>query len=391
VWSSPRGAIDGRLRHMASNSSSFSHMRRSSTTPSLKGDHVKHSCEFATLRFRDDPRLPSFYPSASPSTLRAALLTFSVATRASLCHNTVMNLYRMGILCATIVLLAVTSFRGTMTPFSVQQQGVMPFHLTAGRDGYLWVVSMGYIVRITTAGKFAGGIATPHAADVADAIVTGRDGNIWFSEEASGVARIGRITPTGELTEYVLPPGSSPIALAAGPDGIAFVGHPTATLGLVTYAGKVSALAFKTNITINSIAYDSRESLWYAGCDGVGRLTRSHVARDYPVEGGCNGDAGVSVARGGLAWFSAGGHIGYVDVSGKMRLFKPLYAPTSMTAAPDGNLWFVNRQANVITRMTPQGTVSRFPTTFGDSPGDIAVGPDGNLWVCGTTKIVRIT
>lgn len=99
----------------------------------------------------------------------------------------------------------------------------------------------------------------------------------------------------------------------------------------------------------------------------------------------------MSVAFGGLAWFSAGGHIGYVDAFGKMRLFKPLYAPTSMTAAPDDNVWFVNRQANLITRVTPQGTISRFSTTFGDSPGDIAVGPDGNLWVCGTRKIVRIT
>jgi streptogramin lyase len=179
--------------------------------------------------------------------------------------------------------------------------------------------------------------------------------------------------------------------LAAGPDGIAFVGHPTATLGFVSYTGKLSAINFRTNIDIKSIAYDSSGSLWYAGCDGVGRLTRSHVVRDYLVEGGCNGEAGVAVGRGGLAWFSAGGHIGYVDASGKMRLFKPLYAPTSMTAAPDGNLWFVNRQANLITRITPQGTVSRFLTTFGDSPGDIAVGPDGNLWVCGTTKIVRIT
>ena len=302
-----------------------------------------------------------------------------------------MSFHRAGALCATIVLLAATAYRGTMTAFSVERQGIMPFHMTSGPDGYLWVASLGYIVRITTAGKVAGGIATPHAADAADAIVAGRDGNIWFAEEASGVARIGRITPTGRLTEYVLPPDSHPVALAAGPSGIAFVAYPTATVGLVSYTGKVSALDFTTSINITSLAYDSSGSLWYAGCDGVGRLTRSHAVRDYPVEGGCNGEAGVSVGRGGLAWFSAGGHIGYVDASGKMRLFKPLYAPTSMTAAPDGNFWFVNRQANLISRMTPQGAVSRFPTTFGDSPGDIAVGPDGNLWVCGTTKIVRIT
>lgn len=302
-----------------------------------------------------------------------------------------MSLYRVGTLCAAIVLCAATSYRGTMTPFSVQQQGIMPFHLASGRDGYLWVAAMGYIARVTTAGKLAGAVATPHAGDVADAIVAGRDGNIWIAEDANSVARIGRITPSGNLTEYLLPPDSNPIALAAGPDGIAFVGHPTATLGFITYKGTVSAIDFKTQIDIKSIAYDSSGSLWYAGCDGVGRLARSHAVRDYLVEGRCSGQAGVSVSSDGLAWFSAGGHIGYVGASGTMRLFKPLYTPTSMTAAPDGNLWFVNRQANLIRRITPQGTVSTFPTTFGDSPGDIAVGPDGNLWVCGTSKIVRIT
>lgn len=307
------------------------------------------------------------------------------------CQNTFMSFYRVVTLCAAVALLAATSYRGTMTPVSVQRQNIMPFHLTSGPDGDLWVASMGYIVRMTTAGKIAGAVATPHAADVADAIVAGRDGNIWFAESANGVARIGRITSAGKLTEYVLPPDSNPTALAAGSNGIAFVGHPTATLGFISYKGNVSAIHFKTDIDIKSIEYDSSGSLWYAGCDGVGRLTRSQAVRDYLVEGGCSGQAGVSVGSDGLVWFSAGGHIGYVDASGKMRLFKSLYAPTSMTAAPDGNLWFVNRQANLIRRITPQGTISRFPTTFGDSPGDISVGPDGNLWVCGTTKIVRIT
>jgi virginiamycin B lyase len=302
-----------------------------------------------------------------------------------------MKLYRLGMLCASIVLLAATSYNGTMTQFPVEKDGIMPFHLVAGRDGYLWVVTLGYIVRVSTAGAFKGAVATPHSDDVAEAIVAGRDGNIWFSESGNHVGRIGRITPTGILTEYRLPAGTDPIALAAGPAGIVYVGHPSATLGLVSYSGRLSTLNFPTKLGIKYVAYDSRGTLWYAGCDGVGRLTSSHQVRDYPVEGGCNGEPGVAVARDGIAWFSAGGHIGYVDSAGKMRLFKPLYAPTSMTTAPDGNLWFVNYHGNLIARITPRGAVSRFPTTFGDSPGDIAVGPDGNLWVCGSRKIVRIT
>lgn len=237
-----------------------------------------------------------------------------------------MSFHRAAALFMTVALLGATTYRGAMTPFSVERQNIMPFHLTSGRDGYLWVASIGYIARMTTAGTFKGAVATPHTADVADAIVAGRDGNIWFSEDAHNVARIGRITPTGDLTEYVLPPGSSPNALAAGPAGIVFTGHPTSTLGLVSYAGKISAIDFKTNIDIKSIAYDSSGTLWYAGCDGVGRLTTSHSVRDYLVGGGCNGQAGVSIARGDTAWFSVAGHIGYVDASGKMACSTALCA-----------------------------------------------------------------
>ncbi|HET7813379.1 MAG TPA: hypothetical protein VFL13_03285, partial [Candidatus Baltobacteraceae bacterium] len=251
--------------------------------------------------------------------------------------------------------------------------------------------SFGAIARMTTAGEFKGAVQTPHAGDVADAIVAGRDGNIWFAESSNDVARIGRITRNGALTEYRLPSGSTPLTLAAGSAGIVFAGYPGATLGLVSYSGTISKITFKTKIDIKSLAYDSSGTLWYAGCEGVGRLTRSHNVRDYLVEGGCNGAPGVSVARNGLVWFSAAGRVGHVDPSGRMRLFKPLFAPTSMTAAPDGNLWFDNFSANLVTRITPEGDVMRLQTTFGDSPGDIAVGPDGNLWVCGARKMLRIT
>ena len=263
-----------------------------------------------------------------------------------MCQNAFMSFYRAGALCASIVLFAATSYRGTMTPFSIQRQGIVPFHLTSGSDGYLLVASMGYIVRMTTAGRFVGAVATPHAADVADAIVAGRDGNIWFAEDANGVARIGRITPTGKLTEYALPPDSSPIALAAGPDGIAFVGHSTPRLGLVSYMGKVSAIDFKTDIDIKSVAYDSSGSLWYAGCERCRAVSDTLKAIRF---GTIWSRAGAMVRRAcrlraaAWQWFSAGATSATSDVSGEMRSVRAVvYDPHAMTAAPDGNLWFVN-------------------------------------------------
>jgi len=50
------------------------------------------------------------------------------------------------------------------------------------------------------------------------AITTGPDGNLWFTD--TGTKSVGRITPAGEVTEFVV--GDSTVQLGgitAGPDG----------------------------------------------------------------------------------------------------------------------------------------------------------------------------
>jgi hypothetical protein len=49
-------------------------------------------------------------------------------------------------------------------------------------------------------------------------IKVGFDGNLWFSESETN--KIGRITPSGQITEFPIPtPNSSPQGLTRGPDG----------------------------------------------------------------------------------------------------------------------------------------------------------------------------
>jgi len=65
--------------------------------------------------------------------------------------------------------------------------------------------------------------------------------------------------------------------------------------------------------------------------------------------------------------------------------------PRSITAGPDGNLWFTESLANRIGRITPDGAITEFSAGLTDkvtspgseypaSPSDITAGPDGNLW-----------
>src|SRR5438128_8885402 len=48
-------------------------------------------------------------------------------------------------------------------------------------------------------------------------ITRGPDGNVWFTDP--GAHEVGRITPTGTITEFALAPASSPGHITAGGDG----------------------------------------------------------------------------------------------------------------------------------------------------------------------------
>ena len=44
-------------------------------------------------------------------------------------------------------------------------------------------------------------------------------------------------------------------------------------------------------------------------------------------------------------------------------------------------MWFTERLASAIGRITPDGTITEYKLpTFTSYPGGIAAGPDGNLW-----------
>jgi virginiamycin B lyase len=56
-------------------------------------------------------------------------------------------------------------------------------------------------------------------------------------------------------------------------------------------------------------------------------------------------------------------------------------APTGITASADGNLWFTERSANKVARMTPAGAFTEYAVpTASSAPEAITATPDGYLW-----------
>ncbi len=225
-------------------------------------------------------------------------------------------------------------------------------------------------------------------------IATGPDGNLWFAETAAN--KIGRMTPAGKLTQFALPaipegsqPDTSsgppgPVAITAGPDGaLWFVGVP-GKIGRITTAGVV------TEFTVPDVAPPPESS---AGTPATAPMWTS-----------------ITAGPDGALWFTGvPGEIGRITTSGVVTEFPvPALAPpppgstvppatvNGIVAGPDGALWFAGEPGE-IGRITTSGVVTEFPVpdappsagspagTAGTvvTPTSIAAGSDGALWFTG--------
>jgi streptogramin lyase len=129
-----------------------------------------------------------------------------------------------------------------------------PEAITAGPDGNLWFTEneSGKIGRITPTGAISE-FPIPTAESRPTGITAGPDGNLWFTESNIGASKIGRITPTGAISEFPIPAAHSiPVGITAGPDGnlwftvtdIVFGGKNVSvganTIGRITPSGTIS-------------------------------------------------------------------------------------------------------------------------------------------------------
>ena len=308
----------------------------------------------------------------------------------------------------------VTEFSAGITPGS-QPQGI-----AVGPDGNLWFTEpAGHrIGRITPAGVVT---EFPLSADATPVGITvGPDGNLWFTEGA-GPGWLGRISTSGVVEEYPRPgaeAASNLQGIVTGPDGNLFVADPSGVIRIYTAtAARWPAYAFSGRA--RAIATGPDGNLWapleaFSGSTGkIARLSPDDTLQDSLPGGTTSAATGerdaITVGPDGNLWFTEweGPRIIRVDprkTSGGVTEFtagiRPDPAvgartePSGIAAGPDGNLWFTEKGADQIARITPQGTVTEFATgiTPGAGPAQIVAGPDGNLWFTESTgdKIGRI-
>src|SRR3954471_3629927 len=224
--------------------------------------------------------------------------------------------------------------------------------ITRGPDRAMWftVAERASIGRIASDGHveyFSGGISR-----VPPTIVTGQDGDLWFSEDG----RVARITPAGVVTEFRagLRRSASPGDLAVGPDG----------------------------------------NVWFTDSRGaIGRITPSGAIREFPVgrvEG--EGPEAISAGPDGALWFGQVTKVGRITTAGRVRRFDTsFYGFTGMTRAR-GALWVTGSfvpydRGAVVARISTRGSLKLFSRGLsGYETNGVARAGDGSLWVTETAR-----
>lgn len=207
--------------------------------------------------------------------------------------------------------------------------------------------------------------------------VAGFDGSLWFTESffydawRYGATRIGRVSPTGEFTEYL--PGrhlEGVRSMATDPAGNLWF---TATYRFYK----------KSHQAIGRIATS-------------GGLTQFRLPRRGRPEG-------IAAGPDGNMWFVESNPkrpaIARVTSSGHIKRF-PLPVkrhPQSIVAGPDGNLWFTegssiyrHRPGNMIGRMTTSGALTEFLVPGKGYIEKIAAGTSGRIWFTVTQGSTRV-
>ncbi len=268
-------------------------------------------------------------------------------------------------------------------------------------------------------------------------ITQGSDGNFWFTESHVNPPQgqnhhVGRITPSGQITEFLVCDFCFPSDIAQGSGGVLYFTRSDPGLGRITTSGTVLPdvvppntnangngvaargddvyyAAFNTNSiwhyhaatnaftefpipTPAAVPFDvaiaEDGTVWFSefGADRIGRLNpTTGVITEFPVGSGPNGPRGIAIATDGKIWFTKRFEhtVGFLEPATGVVTTFPLAGspgPEGIAVAPDGSVWFTQSVAGNVARITADGVITEAKRIKGSEPFGITVAPNGDPW-----------
>jgi len=298
-----------------------------------------------------------------------------------------------------IVFLASGSGGGQRRDSALEQNPIRlpgqihPQQLAIAGDGSVWIADRyrGLARRDAHGRVKAYGLAAGEwEDDWATAIVRGPDGAIWFATTGS----VGRINDAGKLRKWRLPRSSFAGPATAADDAVSFAndGAP-GRIWRVTPAGTLTRVAFRTGRatwSTGGLAYGADGAFWLTqttygdGPDAIARVTRDGRYRSWAIRRKAEPFRIVAGPDGAL-WFTERGAaaIGRITTAGETRQFSLRHlVPSGIVVGPDGALWFAAESC--LGRITTDGAVATWTMRGAKTLNDIAAAPDGTFWLADT-------
>jgi virginiamycin B lyase len=251
-------------------------------------------------------------------------------------------------------------------------------------------------ISVTTSGPIAGTLAsalltaTPTIYEYATAggpigIVTGPDGNLWFTENAAN--KIVRMTVNNVQTLFGCGACNAPSYITKGPDGnLWFAAYSSNAIYSMSTTG-VPKLVTAVAGNATAVTFGSDGKLWYSleNANNIGHTTTFGINGVIATQGG---NRGINIGPNSDIWFTDinSNKIGRVAADGTVTEKGVTNIGSSNTASdgvvtgPDGNIWFTENPGNLIGVSTPSLNIIHEYSAPSGGPRRIIVGPDGNLW-----------
>ena len=275
----------------------------------------------------------------------------------------------------------------TITIFTGPVERGGDLQIASGPGGALWFAApaASAIGRFQLTGKVTlWPTPTPNAKPEAIAAAP-NDTATWFTEWNTNC--VGKITTTGLITEFAtsVNPLQSVPALTGAVE--VWFGTDANGIGRINAAGKVNFFNIANNSAqATALTFDQNGNIWYIEWAGssVGFITPLGGGTAFDVGQGGN-SFGIALGADGRIWFAdpSNRRIGAVNTDGSgLEYFAAAGDPDSITAGPDGNLYFGEFSA-AVGRITTAGRITEIPlpAKLGSFPIlGITTGSDGNIW-----------
>ncbi len=291
---------------------------------------------------------------------------------------------------------------GSITESPVPSVNLATGGIVTGPDGNLWFTeaSSNAIGTINPATGTLSSFTIPTASSGPQGIAVGSDGNLWFAE--SGVGKVGVINPTTHaIIEFPTPTANSgPTEITAGPDGnLWFTEFRAFKVGIInptTHAIREVALPTIQAVFGHGIAAGSDGNVWFTvqGYDEVGFINPTTLAVGYVAVD--SSPEGILSGPDGNLWFTedftSPPKVGTINATTHaFTSFATSSNSWGLTNGPDGGIWFAEYASGKLGRIDPTShaiTESAIPDA-GSVPRSITTGPDGSLWFTdfGTTAV----